>query len=82
MWESAQSLSADVEGVAELLYDTYVTNKVPEDQIQALLNVIVEIKGYLSYIEENFAEKSEVNVVKIDLKKHIHFKGKVITPKE
>jgi len=85
MWEQAKSLGAEVKGLAEDLYQRY-KDKIAEEDMQEIINLIAEVHGWLSYLDDNKVDiddfKAELNKLKKMLKEHSHLADKVVAPVE
>jgi len=82
MWESATDLGADLKSLAEEYYNLSVKTNIPEDKIQAVINIFAQVNGLIDYLEDTFAEKSEQNKLRTLLKNHSHLLDKVVLPME
>jgi len=80
MWEGAKSLGADLDGLAEDVYNRCVTNNVDEETTQLILNVLAEVRNYLEFLKDEKVDRETLNKVKIDFKNHRHADGQVVLP--
>ena len=82
MWNEARTLGAEIEKVAEDTYNLLRAKGTDAEIIQAVLNVVAEIEGWINYLNENKTEKSDLNKLSDTLAKHAHLEGKVVIPLE
>jgi len=82
MWESAKNYGADIDSLAEDVYNILAKNKIPPEIIQTVLNILAQSKGYQEYLNDNKPDKSDLNTLAEKLKNHKHVNGEVVIPLE
>ena len=80
MWDMAKNYGADINTLAEEIYNELKAQNVREPVVEIVLRILAQVIGYQSFLTEGKADKSDLNALEMTLKNHKHLDGKVVIP--